>query len=215
MTAGASQRPIYACAGWEIDLAKRQLRSMGSPVPLGGRAFEIIAELVQAHGELIAKDDLTRRVWRGLFVDESALRVHIAAIRKALGPDRDMLNTTVGRGYRLLGTWRIRHVDVPPQASAPAQLTATDRSPSSNIPAATSDLVGRSTAIAHLSDALSAYRIVSLVGPGGIGKTALALQMARLPVGNHKADRVLVELAPLSRAELVASAVASVLIFTP
>jgi hypothetical protein len=59
---------------------------MGAPVRLGGRAFEIIAELVRAEGELVSKNDLTERVWRGVFVAESALRVHIAAIRKALGP---------------------------------------------------------------------------------------------------------------------------------
>ena len=98
MTAGSGKRPIYACAGWEIDLARRELRSHGVPVPLGGRAFEIIAELAQAEGELVTKSDLTERVWRGVFVDDGALRVHIAAIRKALGPDRDMLVTMVGRG---------------------------------------------------------------------------------------------------------------------
>src|ERR1700759_1842873 len=192
MTAGSGQRPVYACAGWEIDLAKRELRSMGAPVPLGGRAFEIIAELVQADGELVSRNELTERVWRGIFVDETALRVHIAAIRKALGPDRDMLGTTVGRGYRLLGTWRIRHVDAraPPAAPEPARST--------NIPASTLDLIGRTTAIAHLWELLSAYRVVSLVGPGGIGKTALALQAARAPLHGLEVDSLLVELAPLS-----------------
>src|SRR6201989_22217 len=155
MNAGSGQRPVYACAGWEIDLARRELRSMGVLVPLGGRAFEIIAELVQAEGELVSRTALTERVWRGVFVEESALRVHIAAIRKALGPDRDMLATTVGRGYRLLGTWRIRHVDAPAPPAAPAP------APSTNIPAAMLDLIGRTGAIAHLCELLSAYRVVS------------------------------------------------------
>ena len=101
MMAEPGQRPVYICAEWEIDLARRELRSAGELVPLGGRAFEILAELVQAQGQLVTRNDLTERVWRGVFVEESALRVHIAAIRKALGPDRDMLSTTVGRGYRL------------------------------------------------------------------------------------------------------------------
>src|SRR5712691_1387696 len=106
MVPGQGQRPVYASAGWEIDLARRELRSSGVPVPLGGRAFEIVAELVQSGGELVRKTDLAERVWPRTFVEEGALRVHIAAIRKALGPDRDMLSTAVGRGYRLLGTWR-------------------------------------------------------------------------------------------------------------
>jgi predicted ATPase/DNA-binding winged helix-turn-helix (wHTH) protein len=178
---------------------------MGTPVPLGGRAFEIVAALVQAKGELVSKKDLTNRVWRGVFVEESALRVHIAAIRKALGPDRDLLGTTVGRGYRLLGSWQIRHVDAPAQPAVP------EPSPSTNIPAATFDLIGRATAIVHLWELLSAYRVVSLVGPGGIGKTALALQAARSPPAGFAADRLLLELASLSNPELVPSAVAGVL----
>ena len=101
--------------------------------------------------------------------------MHIAAIRKAFGSDRNMLGTTVGRGYRLLGEWRIRHVEAPRQSAAP------ELPPSTNIPTARFDLIGRTAAIAHLWELLSAYRIVSLIGPGGIGKTALALQAARSP----------------------------------
>src|ERR1044072_6305729 len=108
MMAEHGLHPVYTCSEWEIDLARRELRSLGEVVPLGGRAFEILAELVQAAGDLVTKNDLVERVWRGVFVEESALRVHIAAIRKALGSDRDMLATDVGRGYRLLGAWQIR-----------------------------------------------------------------------------------------------------------
>jgi predicted ATPase/DNA-binding winged helix-turn-helix (wHTH) protein len=205
MMAEPGQRPIYICAEWEIDLVGRELRSTGELIPLGGRAFEILAELVQAEGRLVTKSDLTERVWRGVFVEESALRVHIAAIRKALGPDRDMLSTSVGRGYRLLGAWRVRHMDTPLQSAATGLL------PSINIPSASFDLVGRTTAIAHLWRLLSAHRVVSLVGPGGIGKTALALEAARTPPPGFAADRLLVELASLSDPRLVCSVIASVL----
>src|SRR5262245_58185817 len=64
MAAERHQRSVYASNGWEVDLARRELRSKGTPVPLGSRAFEILAELVQASGELVSKDELTRRVWR-------------------------------------------------------------------------------------------------------------------------------------------------------
>ena len=148
---------------------------------------------------------LTERVWRGIFVEESALRVHIAAIRKAFGPDRDMLSTTVGRGYRLLGSWRIRHVDPPVQPAAPHR----HRQPISPRRRLISSV--EPTAIAHLWDLLSAYRIISLIGPGGIGKTALALQCARSPPVGFEADRLLVELASLSIPDLIPSAVAGVL----
>lgn len=205
MMAEPGQRPVYVCAEWEIDLARRELRASGELVPLGGRAFEILAELVQAQGQLLTKNDLTERVWRGVFVEESALRVHVAAIRKALGPDRDMLSTSFGRGYRLIGAWRIRHMDRPLQSVATAVL------PSINIPSASFDLIGRTTAIPHLWRLLSAYRVVSLVGPGGIGKTALALEAARMPPPGFAGDRLLVELASLSDPKLVCSVIAGVL----
>src|SRR3954468_20218550 len=199
------QRPVYICAEWEIDIARRELRATGELVPLGGRAFEILAELVQAQGQLVTRDDLTERVWRGVIVEESALRVHVAAIRKALGSDRDMLSTSVGRGYRLLGAWRIQHMDTPLQSAATGLL------PSINIPSASFDLIGRTAAITHLWRLLSAYRIVTLVGPGGIGKTSLALEVARTPPPGFVADRLLVELASLSDPKLVCSVIASVL----
>jgi predicted ATPase/DNA-binding winged helix-turn-helix (wHTH) protein len=199
---------VYASAGWEIDLARRELRSRGAPVPLGSRAFEIIAELVQANGELLSKDELTRRVWRDVHVDEGALRVHMVAIRKAFGTDRNLLNTTVGRGYRLLGTWDVRQVDEPVRAAASEAMQPA--SISTLMPAAAAGLIGRSAAIAHLRELLSAYRVVTLVGLGGIGKTALALEAART-MSDLVAERVLVELAALSDPELVPSAVASML----
>lgn len=196
---------MYVCGEWEVDLARRELRLAGELVPLGGRAFEILAELAQVQGELVTRNDLTERVWQGVFVEDSALRVHIAAIRKALGSQRDMLVTTVGRGYRLAGVWQIRQAEAPLQSAAPAVL------PSTNIPNASFDLIGRTAATTLLWELLSAYRVVSLVGPGGIGKTALALDAARRPPAGFAADRLLVELAALSDPRLVCSAVASVL----
>src|SRR5580704_13777563 len=87
---------------WEMDLTRRELRTHGIPVPLGGRAFDIVEVLARSAGELVTKDEIMRQVWSGAVVEESALQVHISAIRKALGPDRGLLKTAFGRGYRLL-----------------------------------------------------------------------------------------------------------------
>lgn len=202
------QRPVYAAGRWEIDLARRELRSRGVPVPLGNRAFEIVSELVQAGGKLISKNDLMQRVWPGLSVEEIALRVHVSAIRKAFGADRSMLETDVGRGYRLLGSWDVRRANGP----GPPNMARLPRGPVvSNIPAARANLIGRSSAVGQLRDLLSAYRVVTLVGPGGIGKTALALEVARTMSSVFEGERVLVELAALFDPDLVPSAVAGVL----
>jgi predicted ATPase/DNA-binding winged helix-turn-helix (wHTH) protein len=206
-----SQQPVYASAGWEIDLARRQLRSMGNHVPVGARAFEIIAELVQANGELVPKNKLIERVWPGVFVEEGAVRVHIAAIRKAFGNDREMLSTTVGRGYRLLGAWKVREASASAQPEVLEPMKAPVGPLSGNVPAATYALVGRDAAIAYVQELLSAYRVVTLAGPGGIGKTALALELTRLLSASNHTESLFVELASLAKPSLVPSALASVL----
>ena len=58
--------------------------------------------------ELVTKNDIMSGVWPDAIVGENTLQVHISAIRKALGPDRAMLKTASGRGYRLLGNWTPR-----------------------------------------------------------------------------------------------------------
>src|SRR6202051_5039671 len=200
---------VHALGEWEVDLARRERRARGVPVPIGGRAFDIMEVLVQSAGELVTKDDLSARVWPGAIIEENALQVHISAIRKALGPDREMLKTASGRGYRLLGAWTSRQectssvdsVDLEPMPS-PAGPFQT------NLPAATSELVGRTNAVQQLRGLLSAYRVVTLTGPGGIGKTRLAFEVARGLFPSFQGDRFLVELVSLSDPGLVPSAVA-------
>jgi predicted ATPase len=87
----------------------------------------------------------------------------------------------------------------------------TGDSPASNLPAAVSGLVGRSSAVQRLHDLVSAHRVVTLTGPGGIGKTTLALEVANRVLGQFADGGWLVELASLSDPRLVPSAVAGVL----
>jgi predicted ATPase/class 3 adenylate cyclase len=94
------------------------------------------------------------------------------------------------------------HADSPPAEPAPAY--------PNNLPQLTNALIGRERDIAEIEGLLSRYRLVTLVGSGGVGKTSLSLQvgadlLARFPDGAW-----FVELAPLDRAELVGEAVAAV-----
>jgi predicted ATPase/DNA-binding winged helix-turn-helix (wHTH) protein len=203
---------VYALGEWEVDLARRELRARGVPVPISGRAFDIIEVLVQSDGELVTKGDLAARVWPGTIVEENALQVQISAIRKALGPDREMLKTASGRGYRLLGAWTFRQEDT---SSADSIDFEPRRSPAepfqTNLPAAASELIGRANAVRHLRGLLSAYRVVTLTGAGGIGKTKLAFEVARGLFPSFQGDARLVELVSLSDSALVPTAVAGVL----
>jgi predicted ATPase/DNA-binding winged helix-turn-helix (wHTH) protein len=214
-----NRRLIYTSGDCEIDLAQRELRMGGVLAPVGSRAFDIIEALVQSNGGLVTKDDLMDRVWAGVAVEESSLRVHVSALRKALGPNREMLKTESGRGYRLLGNWTVRQEDAPQDntSTGPVDFAPAAASPrpgqqfASNFPAMPSELIGRAAAAQDVRDLLSAYREVTLTGPGGIGKTTLALEAARTLFPGFAGDGRLVELASLSNPDLVPSAVARAL----
>src|SRR5580698_719686 len=155
-------RLVHSSGACDIDLARRELRVLGTPVPVGGRAFEIIEVLARSAGDLVTKDELMDRIWPGAIVMDSTLHVHASAVRKALGPYRSLLKTESGRGYRLLGDWTARrHGAAKPPVGL--QRTRVDGvSPVTNFPATVTRLVGRTAAVARLRDLISAYRMVTL-----------------------------------------------------
>jgi len=207
--AAAEARPLYVSGDCEIDPSRRELRIEGSAVPIGGRAFGIIEILAESAGELVTKDELTNRIWQGATVLDNTLQVHVAALRKALGKHRGLLKTESQRGYRLLGIWTIRHHRpvAPPFSYQPIPVIR-EESSATNLPAIPGRLVGRAAVLHRLTDLMSAYRVVTLTGPGGIGKTALAVKIGHRLRVDFPDGTWLVELASLSDPALVPSAVA-------
>ncbi len=202
---------VYSSGECEIDIARHKLRVLGSEVPIGRRAFEIIQVLVESAGQLITKDELLSRIWPDTVVLENTLQVHAVAIRKALGPCRELLKTESGRGYRLLGNWTVSHHPVAQPPAEPRQMVAPEALPAANFPAGGARLIGRAVAVQELRDLISAYRVVTLTGPGGIGKSTLALNVARGIRGEFGGGGWLVELATLTDPGLLPSAVARAL----
>ncbi|MGY8707399.1 winged helix-turn-helix domain-containing protein [Bradyrhizobium sp. 18BD] len=198
----------YSFGRWLIDCQRRELRYDNTTVPIGSRAFEILEKLVGSAGLLVTKDDLIGSIWSGLTVEDNTLQVHISAVRKALGEDRNLLKTVSGRGYTLAGAWRRGLLDHP--AAAPVTVPA-DAAFSSNLPSFRAPLIGREDCLSQLAELLSAYRAVTLVGPGGIGKTKLAIELARSAASSFNDSVALVELATLQDAALAASACARAL----
>jgi predicted ATPase/DNA-binding winged helix-turn-helix (wHTH) protein len=206
-----SIRLVHGSGECEIDLGRRELRVLGSVVPVGGRAFDVIEVLAQSAGKLVTKNELMDRIWPGTIVTENTLQVHAMAIRKALGPFRTLLKTQSGRGYRLLGDWTVRQHDAATPPAGVQRMRVDGESPVTNFPAIVTRLVGRKAAVVRLRDLISAYRVVTLTGPGGIGKTSLALKAARGIVGEFADGGWLVELASLSDPALVPTAAAGAL----
>src|SRR5450755_3236410 len=92
---------------FELSIGERLLRRQGVALPLGSRALDILIYLAERPGEVIAKQELIDHVWSDVTVEEGSLRVHMAAIRKALGDgqfgNRYIANVK-GRGYSFVGT---------------------------------------------------------------------------------------------------------------
>lgn len=146
---------------------QRELTREGAPVALGARAMDILLHLTANAGAVVSKQSLMKAVWPDRIVEENNLTVNMTALRKALGsaPDgQPLIRTVTGRGYMFVGAAVIAVAD--PLPAAPAISVPT------SIP-----LIGRETAISDLQRLLGAHRIVSIVGPGGVGKTALALNV--------------------------------------
>lgn len=95
----------YAFGPFVMLPAERLLLQAGTPLHIGSRAFDILRTLCEHAGEVVAKELLIDRVWGGLVVEESNLRVHVAALRKALGDGQDgnryIANVPL-RGYSLV-----------------------------------------------------------------------------------------------------------------
>lgn len=157
-----------------LDLLHRRLLRDGAPVPLGDRAFDLLAVLAEAAGEAVTAENLTARVWPGINVSPGNLRVQVRALRRALGDGA--VENVPGVGYRL----------TLPLTGQETGLAAT----------AIDTLLGREEELDRLRVMLSRSRLVTIVGPGGVGKTSLALAGAALMQAMRG---VHVELAPLTQ----------------
>jgi predicted ATPase/DNA-binding winged helix-turn-helix (wHTH) protein len=189
-----------------------ELLADGRPVELGARAFGVLMALIEARGHVVSKDELLECVWPGRIVEENNLHIQVLALRKALAPDRGLIRTVFGRGYRFTG--EIRTVpaspDVAPTAGMPEPIQAPSR-PSTNLPETVSDLIGRDAELAEVLDLSASHRLVTLTGTGGIGKTRLGFEVARHQLPRFADGVWSAELAPLSDPDLVPVTVATVL----
>ncbi len=192
---------------YRLLAAQRLLLEGDTPVRLGSRAFDILAALVERAGEVVSKEELIARAWPQTFVEESNLRIQISALRRALGEGQDghrYLVSVPGRGYNFVAPVRPEEPSqAPPPRTAPTGLH--------NLPLALTRLIGREEAVAALVSRLSRERLVTIVGPGGIGKTTVALAVAEFTIESYEHGVWLVDLAPLGDPRLVPSAVATVL----
>jgi predicted ATPase len=188
--------------------AQRLLLEGDKPLPLGGRAFDILSLLLEHPGEVVGKEKIIARVWPNIFVDESVVRTHIGALRKVLG-DNQRTNRYVsnipGRGYAFVAP-------VTAGETAQAAAAAADKLAAlPKLPPLLARMIGRDVVVAELAALLPQRRFLTIVGPGGIGKTTVALAAAQKLVGSYLDGVWFVDLASVVAPELVVSTVATAL----
>jgi DNA-binding winged helix-turn-helix (wHTH) protein len=174
----ASERAI-SFGPFRLVPTQRLLLEDDNAVRVGSRALDILTALVERPGELVGKDELVARVWRGTVVEEGNLKFQVGALRRALGDGRGgrrYIATSPGQGYRFVAPVSV--AQAPAAAAPPAAPTRQNH----NLPQQLTRLIGRADAVGRMVAWVQRHRMLSIVGPGGIGKTSVALAAAEASV---------------------------------
>jgi predicted ATPase/DNA-binding winged helix-turn-helix (wHTH) protein len=197
--------PTLAFDRFEVLPRQRLLLEAGRPVRIGSRALDILLALLESPGERVGKAELMARAWPGVHVVEGNLKFQVAALRRLLrdGEDgRRFIEASKGQGYCFVAPVALRE-----QASRPAP--ALDPARRHNLPEQLLRPVGRDDLVARLAGLLGRRRLVTLVGPGGIGKSAVALAVAERMLEASEEEVWVVDLARVAEPGGVRVAVAS------
>jgi DNA-binding winged helix-turn-helix (wHTH) protein len=195
----AGAEGVIAFGPFRLRAAQRRIEKDGTPVLLPARAFDILVALIEQAGTVVSKNELMTKVWPGVTVDEGSLRVHVAALRKALGDGEGgarYLSTVSGQGYCFV-TQVSRADDARPSPIRPAP------GQTHNLPARQLQMVGRDQTVDEIADKLTSRRFVTIVGPGGIGKTTVAVSAGHALLTEFAGRIHLIDLGAIRDADLV------------
>lgn len=170
---------VIAFDEFELDIPGFELRCDGTPVSMEPQVFEVLKVLVENAGTIVTKDEILDTVWPERYVTEAALNSRVMAARKAIGDsgkDQKYIKTIHGRGYRFVGQVREAAPAAHPVQAIP---TVTMRVAAVGGPVASTSFVGRESELEQLAElANGGCRMLSIIGPGGIGKTRMAMHLA-------------------------------------
>jgi predicted ATPase/DNA-binding winged helix-turn-helix (wHTH) protein len=186
---------------------RRLVLDGGRPLRVGSKALDILHLLVANAGTVVSKEAIIAHAWPSTVVEEINLRVHIAALRRALGDGRDGQRYIVNipqRGYSFVA-------GVQPCEAEVGDLPRRVEGPRPTLPARLSPIKGRDAIVDQLVRQLPARRFMTLVAAGGMGKTAVAVRVAELLLDRYEDGVVFIDLATLADPALVAARVASTL----
>ena len=206
---GSRADSVISFGPFRLYVDERLLKKGDETLAVGDRALDILIALVERAGEVVTRKELILRVWPGVTVEEANLRVQITGLRKALadglGDARYVVNVS-GRGYCFVApVTRSPAQDISPRVEAVAA------HPLRNLPSRLTRMIGRDGIVRTLSEQLMLWRFVSIVGPGGMGKTTVAVSVAHMLFDDFGGAVFFIDLAALTDPHLVPTAVASAL----
>jgi predicted ATPase/DNA-binding winged helix-turn-helix (wHTH) protein len=161
---GSALADRYQFGGFTLDGQGARLREGTRDIGLRPKSFELLQFLLANADRLVTKDELLAAVWPRVVVTEDSLTRCISEVRAALGEEgQQAIRTVPKRGYRFV-------MPVTRLAAAPPPVAAAR----TNLPDSMPMPLGREDDLARLGGLIAGHRLVTLVGPGGVGKSRLA-----------------------------------------
>ncbi|MFM9383783.1 ATP-binding protein [Pseudomonas sp. UV AK001] len=170
-----SSASVLRFGPYAFHLRQRLILDGDRQLRMGGRALDILQVLVERAGRVVSKEQLIALVWPNSVVEEINLRVHIAALRRALGDGESGQRYIVNVpqcGYSFVA---------PVQGDSVAQVVFESlQVPQHNLPARLTPVTGRDSLVGGLVRQLPLSRLITVTGPAGVGKSTVALRAAEL-----------------------------------
>lgn len=204
-----SHSGIASFGPFRLFPTRRVIERDGVPLALGDRALDILIALVEHPGEIVSHRDLIARVWRDLVVSPGSLRVHVSALRKALGDGEGgacYIENVTGQGYCF-----VARITREPAAASPAPVAEYSDAARKRLvlPSKLARMVGREQIVRCIGADLIAERFITIIGPGGMGKTTVAVAVAHDMLEEFSAAVCFVDIGAVAGAKLVAATIAA------
>lgn len=202
---------MYRFAGRELDPQRRELRHLGEPVHLEPQAFDLLVYLVRQRERVVSNSELLNAVWGHEFLSDSVLTTRMKEVRRAVGDDgrtQAVVRNFRGKGYRLVADVQAEGDDTGSTASSGGADSSAPLPPRT---ATEARLIGRDDDARLVIAALTDHRLVTITGPSGVGKSALARAVASMLDGQFDDGVHVVDLAAIAPGESLAPVVARAL----
>jgi predicted ATPase/DNA-binding winged helix-turn-helix (wHTH) protein len=217
---------------FELDLSTYELLRAGRGLKLERIPAELLILLIESRGQLVTRDQIIERIWgKDVFLDtDNSINAAIRKIRQVLKDDPEQprfVQTITGRGYRFIAAVveakdKTARGGVEPELATPPDGFPKDGFPAekktslarpTNLPVQRTGLVGREREVAATKELLRRQdvRLVTVTGPGGIGKTRLAVQVATELVEDFSGGAYFVALSSLKEPSSIAAMIVQTL----